>query len=125
MSTQDKRLPQLAEANRKYYEETIPNGEHIACYAVLDGSKVGCGGVCLQKEMPSPDNMSGINAYIMNVYVRREYRGHGLAHAILEWLISQAKENGAGKIYLETTRDGRPLYTSLGFEDMWEMMKLK
>ncbi|MCD8286042.1 MAG: GNAT family N-acetyltransferase [Clostridia bacterium] len=125
MSPQDPRLPSLREENRKYYEETIPQGAHIACWAVLDGKKTGCGGLCLQKEMPSPDNRTGVNGYIMNVYVRKEYRGHGIGHAILSWLISKARENGAGKIYLETTREGRPLYTSLGFEDMWEMMKLE
>ncbi|MCD8307159.1 MAG: GNAT family N-acetyltransferase [Clostridia bacterium] len=125
MSPEDRRLPSLTEANRKYYEEAIPKGEHIACFAVLDGKKVGCGGVCLQKEMPSPDNRSGINAYIMNVYSRREYRGRGIGRAVLQWLIAAAKTLGAGKIYLETTREGRPLYSSLGFEDMWEMMKLE
>ncbi len=125
MSPEDRRLPSLTEANRAYYEETLPKGEHIACFAVLDGRKVGCGGLCLQKEMPSPDNRSGVNAYIMNVYSRKEWRGRGIGRAVLSWLISKAKEAGAGKIYLETTREGRPLYSSLGFEDMWEMMKLE
>ncbi|MCD8295239.1 MAG: GNAT family N-acetyltransferase [Clostridia bacterium] len=125
MSPHDPRLPALRDANRNYYETAIPAGSHIACYAVLDGKKVGCGGVCLQRELPSPDNPSGVNAYMMNIYARKECRGHGIGHAILEWLISKAKEKGAGKIYLETTREGRPLYSSLGFEDMWEMMKLE
>ena len=59
----------------------------------------------------------------MNIYVRKQFRNHGIAHAIVGRLIEEAKKRGCGKIYLETTEEGKPVYASLGFRDMPDMMK--
>lgn len=37
--------------------------------------------------------------------------------------MDEAKKRGCGKIYLETTAEGRPVYKSLGFREMADMMK--
>lgn len=115
----------LEEENRRYYNETLSSGEHIACFAKLGGQLVGCGGVCFQREMPSPDNPSGKCAYLMNIYTRSAFRHEGAGEAIVEWLIARAKENNAQKIYLEATEIGEKLYAKLGFATMNGMMKLK
>lgn len=113
----------LLAANRKYYEKHIGQGTHIAVAAYLGEAEVGCGSVCFSEELPSPDNPSGRCAYLMNIYVRREYRGHGTGHSIVRWLVDYARLSGCGKIYLETTGEARSLYISIGFEDMPDMMK--
>ncbi|MCM1354972.1 MAG: GNAT family N-acetyltransferase [Staphylococcus sp.] len=113
----------LLEANRRYYEEHIPDGSHIALVASVDGIDCGCGAVCFTAELPSPDNPRGKCAYLMNIYVRKEYREMGIAHRIVRMLIDEAIKHGCGKIYLETTADGRPVYHSLGFRNMQGMMK--
>ena len=59
----------------------------------------------------------------MNIYVRHEYRRHGVGHAIVRWLVDKAKDLGCDKIYLETTDCARPLYNSIGFKDMPGIMK--
>ena len=59
----------------------------------------------------------------MNIYVRKTFRKHGIAHKIVSRLIEEAKKQKCDKIYLETTADGKPVYTSLGFRDMPDMMK--
>jgi hypothetical protein len=59
----------LEKANREYYKREIPIEGHIAC---LTEHEIGCGGLCLYNEMPSPDNPTGKCAYLMNVYVRPE-----------------------------------------------------
>ena len=33
---------------------------------------IGCGGICYQSELPSPENLSGINGYLMNIYTLPE-----------------------------------------------------
>ncbi len=114
----------LEEENRTYYKEALPTGEHIACFAHLGDEIVGCGGLCLYKEMPSPDNPTGQCAYLMNIYCRSAYRNQGVGEAIVQWLIGQAKERKITKIYLETSEDGRKLYDKLGFSDMKDMMIL-
>ncbi|MDO4900328.1 GNAT family N-acetyltransferase [Actinomyces sp.] len=114
----------LERANRAYYERELPTGGHIACLARLDGEPVGCGGVCLHTEMPSPDNPSGHCAYLMNVYTRPAFQGRGVGAAVVDWLIRQARARGVDKVYLEASDAGRRLYESTGFTDMADMMRL-
>ena len=113
----------LLEANRRYYATNIPAGMHEAFVAECDGEECGCGAVCFSTELPSPDNPSGLCAYLMNIYVREPFRNKGIAYRIVSRLIDRAHGRGCGKIYLETTADGKPVYSSLGFRDMPDMMK--
>ena len=113
----------LLEANRQYYLQHIKNDTHSAFVAACEGIDCGCGAVCFSDELPSPDNPSGHCAYLMNIYVREAFRKQGVAHTIVSRLIEEAKKLNCGKIYLETTADGKALYNSLGFSDMADMMK--
>ena len=113
----------LLEANRLYYENHISDGTHVAFVASYGGVECGCGSVCFTDELPSPDNPTGRCAYLMNIYVREPFRKHGIAHRVGSHLIEVAKKRGCGKIYLETTADGKSVYSSLGFKDMPDMMK--
>ena len=96
----------------------------IACFAYSGTEIVGCGGVCVYDEMPSPDNLGGKCAYLMNIYTRQEYRHHGIATRVVEHLIAEAKARSIDKIYLETSADGERMYRKLGFKDMKGYMKL-
>lgn len=119
-------VAELERANRAYYRETLEEGGHVACFACRGrGEIVGCGGICLQREMPSPDNPNGLCAYLMNVYVDPAMRGQGAGEAVVRWLVEEARRQGATKIYLETTESGRPLYRKLGFESMEDYLSLK
>lgn len=109
--------------NRRYYQRSIAEGSHIAVVAEIADSGVGCGAICLSEELPSPDNLSGKCAYLMNIYVREEYRGRGVGHLIVNWLVDKARELGCDKIYLETTDCARPLYESIGFKELSGIMR--
>lgn len=115
----------LAAANRRYYAEELASGGHVACFAERDGEAVGCGGMCLYREMPSPDNPSGQCAYLMNIYVAPASRGAGVGRLVVGWLAAQAQRRGITKIYLEATAAGRRLYEEAGFAPMAGMMKLR
>lgn len=115
----------LLDANREYYEVHIPAGTHIPFVAMCDKKEAGCGAICLSDELPSPDNPSGKCAYLMNIYVREGFREKGIGHAIVGKLIEEAKSRECGKIYLETTPQGRSLYESSGFKDLPDIMKLQ
>lgn len=121
----DRDISELMESNRGYYQEEIPKGGHVACVAYDGDEAVGCGGVCIQREMPSPDNPSGVCGYLMNIYTLPSRRGRGVGSAVVSHLIDVARERGALKIYLEATDEGRELYLDEGFGDMRGMMKLK
>ena len=114
----------LIKANEEYYRKHIADGSHKAYIVLYNGIEAGCGSVCLSEELPSPDNPTGKCAYLMNIYVRKNFREMGLGHAIVKKLIDVAKNLECDKIYLETTDLGRHLYESLGFHDLPDMMKL-
>ena len=112
--------------NESYYKEHLSDDTHTACFATDEetGMIVGCGGICFQKEMPSPDNLAGTNGYLMNIYTLPEVRGRGVGRQIVEYLIADAKEKGTEKIYLESSGAGKHLYEEMGFSDMKDYMKL-
>lgn len=116
---------ELEWANRKYYQSALRAGGHIACFACQGEEIIGCGGICLYQEMPSPDNLSGQCAYLMNVYTCPELRGHGVGETVVRWLVGQAVQRNITKIYLETSSPGRKLYEKIGFLDMPDMMMLQ
>ncbi len=115
----------LEENSREYYRKAIPGGQHIACFAYLDDEIVGCGGLCLYSEMPSPDNKLGQCAYLMNIYVKPEFRSNNIGYEIVNWLLNVASNNNISKIFLETSNDGRRLYEKIGFKDMKDLMKFR
>ena len=115
--------PRLLVENRRYYRKHIADDTHFAIKAEWNGEDSGCGAVCFTDELPSPDNPTGKCAYLMNIYVREAYRKHGIAHIIVKRLIEESRARGCGKIYLETTADGRPVYESLGFRDLPDILK--
>lgn len=115
---EDYDLTVLKSENRLYYQEQLNTGGHIACFAYNGEKIVGCGGVCIYSEMPSPDNPSGKCAYLMNIYTAPEWRKNGVGKRIVEWLVDKARNLKITKIYLETSDAGRELYKSLGFGDM-------
>ncbi len=118
-------IEDLEKANRNYYHTMLTTGGHIACFAYCKDEIVGCGGICIYQEMPSPDNPSGYCAYLMNIYTRPPYRGHGIGKQIVSWLIQQAREKKITKIYLETSACGYSLYREMGFTDMRGYMQMK
>lgn len=121
---QEQPMKNLERENQSYYEAMLTTGGHIACFAYLNGEIVGCGGICIYQEMPSPDNHSGQCAYLMNVYTCPEFRGYGIGETVVQWLVGQAVQRNITKIYLETSEPGRKLYEKAGFLDMLDMMKL-
>lgn len=114
----------LLDENLRYYREHIEDETHFAITAKWNGEDAGCGAVCFTDELPSPDNPNGKCAYLMNIYVREAYRQHGIAHEIVKRLVEEARKHECRKIYLETTTEGRPVYQSVGFRDLPDMMKL-
>ena len=116
----------ISNNNKAYYIEHLSDGTHTACFAFNEenGEIVGCGGICYQEEMPSPDNLTGTNGYLMNIYTLPEYRGRGVGRKIIDFLVDEAKRKGTSKIYLESSKDAKHLYEEIGFSDMQDYMKL-
>lgn len=58
--------------NENYYKKHLIDGTHSAFFVINDDTNeiIGCGGICYQDEMPSPDNLTG-KKWIFNEYLYR------------------------------------------------------
>lgn len=109
---------------KEYYESSLEDGSNITILAIYDDLVIGCGSVSLFKVMPTCCNPTGKKAYIMNMYVKDEYRRNGIASMILSKLITAIKEKGDYVISLEATEMGLPLYKKFGFIRLEKEMEL-
>lgn len=107
----------LMDANQVYFKEQFRRGNFYMVIGEVDKQEAGCGAVCFQEELPSPDNPFGRCAYLMNIYVRSGFRKRGVGSRIVSTLLAEARHRGCGRITLETTKDGRALYVKEGFAD--------
>ena len=116
--------PEVAEVIRRYLISKMPNDEFIAWVAEADGSIVGTSGLVFFERPPMQDHLSGIDAYVMNMYTLPKWRGKGIATALLGEIINYVKGTAAGRIWLHTTDDGRHIYQQLGFVSTSSEMEL-
>jgi len=78
----NKSMETLERENRRYYQNALLKGEHIACFSYVDNTVIGCGGICIYQEMPSPDNPTGKCVYLMNIYTCPEFSKQGAGKEI-------------------------------------------
>ena len=117
-------MSEVERASRAYYEVALRNDSHWGLLAFDGDTFVGAGGVSFYQVMPTYHNPTGRRAYIMNMYVRPEYRRRGIAMQILKQLVDEARRRGVPQITLEATDMGRPLYDKFGFVAMKCEMEL-
>ena len=80
-----------------------------------NGEPVACANLCYISMMPTFSHPTGNRAHLMNVFVRKEFRGNAFAKKMLWILIEEAKTRGVTEISLDATEKGKPLYESMGF----------
>lgn len=114
----------LTIALREYFSTMIPAKRFCAWIAVDNGKVVGSSGLIFLSKPPSPDNMAGIEGYIMNMYTPPAYRGQGIATALLKECIRFARSCGAGRVSLHASDSGRPVYEEFGFIDSPREMRM-
>ncbi len=110
--------------SRRYYQQALKTGEHIA-YLVYDKEQVvATGGISFYQVQPTYHNQTGRKAYIMNMYTMPQYRRKGIALEMLRLLVKEGKQKGVSHISLEATDMGKPLYQKYGFVTMQNEMIL-
>ena len=104
----------LREANARWIDEHFGR-DFIAWMADIDGRPVASAALMWFPHPPGPKNPTGMEAYILNVYTRPEARRLGLARALMDRLVEEARAAGVRRVWLRASADGRPLYESMGF----------
>ncbi|KUP08953.1 acetyltransferase [Bacillus coahuilensis p1.1.43] len=111
-------------ATRNYFKEKVSNGSFSAWIAESNGIVIGISGLVFFERPPHGENISGLEAYIMNMYTRPDFRGLGIARSLLEECISNCKDLGVGRIWLHASEEGYQLYKKMGFIDKNSEMEL-
>ncbi len=121
----DSEMERTAAANRRYIRDKLPNGEFIAFLTEAKSEIVATSGLVLW-ERPPTGASSSIDGYIMNMYTVPEWRGRGIASALLERLVRCAQEAGAGRVFLRAVSpEGSRIYQRLGFAGSGTYMELR
>ncbi len=111
----DAQEEKLEAESRAYFLRHVPSGNHYAVLASPGGEAVGCGALNFYSSMPGPENPSGACADIVNVYVRPEFRGQGIATAIVNHLKEIARRAGVSRIYIKARQATSNLFDHEGF----------
>ena len=83
--------------------------------AEIDGQILSAGLLLVQKRLYHPLAQIGCSGELLNVFTEPEWRGQGLGSQILDALISQGRELGLDKLFLNASEDGYLLYQSREF----------
>ena len=106
---------------KKYFE----NANQTTVLAFDCEQVVACATLSYIYVMPTFCHPTGKRAHLMNVYTKTNYRRRGISKAMIEILISEAKEKGVTEISLDTTKMGRALYEAVGFKSSAEAMVME
>ncbi|HLH18529.1 MAG TPA: GNAT family N-acetyltransferase [Bryobacteraceae bacterium] len=115
-------LERAGRVSGEYFAQAIPADTYHAVLAEIeDAGIVGGGGVVVVPWPGGPRRSQPRRAWILNVYVRPEFRRRGIARAIMEALVQWCRAEGFDCVSLHASEAGRPLYVKLGFGATNEM----
>jgi GNAT superfamily N-acetyltransferase len=115
----------LESSLRSYFTTNIPSREFVAYVAEVGGRIIATSGIVFHQHPPTGGNVTGREAYIMNMYTVAEFRGQGIAGELLRRLIELARDQGCGRVLLHAQSKAKPLYRKAGFVDVDSEMRLQ
>ena len=117
----------LLDASSAFFGSVFSSGGYIAWLAVPRHQPdlvVGGAGVLLRPMLPRPTPagvVQGREALIVNVYTEPAWRRRGLAALLMRHILDYTRANDIHRVLLHASKEGRPLYESLGFVPTSEM----
>lgn len=108
----------LDPAFRAWLAEMMPAGTYRAWLAeAADGAVAGGGGITLLPWPPGPRYPGDRLAFVYNVYTEPAHRRRGLARLVMETIHAWCRDEGISSMALNSSRDGQPLYESMGYAE--------
>jgi GNAT superfamily N-acetyltransferase len=102
-------------ATEEYFTANIDNPNGYTAILKADGEIVSAGSIVFFIRPPSPSNLEGKEAYVMNMYTAFHYRKQGCASAVLKHLMHCCQKSGVNRIWLSASSAGKNLYHKHGF----------
>lgn len=109
---------ELDAAFRAWLAEMLPAGTYRA-WLVEDagGAVAGGGGITIIPWPPGPRYVGDRLAFVYNVYTEAAHRRRGLARQIMNTIHDWCRAEGISSLALNASRDGQPLYESMGYAE--------
>ncbi|MCP4763240.1 MAG: GNAT family N-acetyltransferase [archaeon] len=120
-----KKLEKLKNSIRYYFQDKISSGDFISWIMINNDEIIATSGMYFRVAPPNFSNLSGKEAYIMNIYTNPKWRKKGIATSLLNKNIDDAIGRGIEKIFLHTTEYGKSIYLKRGFQFHGDEMRLK
>jgi GNAT superfamily N-acetyltransferase len=101
----------------------LPAEVFVAFVAEAEGQIVATSGLSFVSRPPGSTSFLQSEGYVTNVYTVPEWRGRGVATAVLNATIGYAQTQGARLVFLHTSDAGRSVYENLGFAEYARYME--
>ena len=116
------KLDVMCAAFRPWVQEKMRNGTYLAWLAIDDEGAIAAGlGLWLMDWPPLMSAGGKWRGNILNVYTEAPFRRQGLARQLMLTAMAWCEKEGVEGVILHASKEGRPLYESLGFEATNEM----
>ena len=112
------------QANRMFFQQNLDSPLSRTWVAEIERNIVAIGTLAYFVRPPHPRNLSGKEAYLLNMYTLPEYRKRGLASEIVSEAMSYAQREGLKRIWLHASDAGRPVYEAAGFRTSTAYMEV-
>jgi GNAT superfamily N-acetyltransferase len=118
---------ELLERSMLALAATLADGTYVGWFAIDGGGNVIAGaGVHIKPSLPriSHDHLRVEDTPVplaVNVYTETDWRGRGVARALMRTIMEWASAQGTDRVVLHASNAGRPLYESIGFSPTNEM----
>ena len=114
-------LDAMIKTTGPYLERALADGGFRAWLASFSGKVIGGGAVVIAGWPGHADNPDCRRATILNVYTYPDFRRRGVARTLMETMLDWCRRERFHAVFLHASKDGRPLYESLGFKPANEM----
>lgn len=106
---------EASDAFRGYARRKLPAGEFVAWVAEAGGEVAATCAIVFFERPPNGLSLSGLEAYLLNMYTLPRWRGRGMAAALVRVAVEHVKATQARRLWLHTTAAGRRVYEKAGF----------
>ena len=122
----EKALAAMVSTTTQYLPRAMSDGSFRGWMA-MHGTLIVGGCAVIVNPWPShPYDLECRRATILNMYVDPEFRRQGIARQLMQTILDWCRQQNFAAVYLHASKEGRPLYESLGFEPTTEMtLKLR
>ena len=109
---------------QRFFEKKTADGSLVEWLLEDNGKIVATAAILFIEFPPTYTNQAGVKGYITNMYTDPDYRGKGIASAMLDKLSDEAKKRGVTRLWLHASRLGKPVYRRFGFAETDTFMEL-